>query len=327
MEVQLIHSPACRFCGKGPLHFQFTFSAPRELTRNLDSDTFIISACGSCGTFQVNPHPSEALARDFFSRADLYLEAKDPEGRGVDYLERSEARLEEYREYARAITPFLPPKGGTILDLGAGSGLMLSLLPDKYRRVAVEPNAFLAQKAKDRGLAVVNDWAENLKQPDPPLALLLFNQSLDHFIRPDLILGRFLNWLEPGGLILISGLINPLSLAARICGPNFRLWHPYHQICPTRDAVIRKLASYGCEILSVYRPYFKTPFGSLPSLLKGAYVLSKAWLLKNRRAVPSPPWPGNVQSFLARKKLLFSKVRALDESELQSEKRLPTAAG
>jgi SAM-dependent methyltransferase len=284
-----------------------------------------MTACASCGTFQVNPHPPEALAREFFTLPDLYSKGIDPDGRDVDPIQRADARQQEYEGYLRAILPFLPKEGGgTILDLGAGTGLMLSLLPDRFNRIAVEPNLFLSQKAKDRGLTVVNDWAENVKQPEGPLVMLILNQSLDHFTRPDLILGRTLNWLEPGGLVLISGLINPKSLAARITGPNFRLWHPYHQICPTRDAVVNKLSSFGFETLAIFRPYLGTPFGSLPSLLKGAYVLAKAWLLKSMRGVPSPPWPGNVQSFLARKTLLFSRLKH-ESAERQAKGRIPTA--
>ncbi|MDR2405271.1 MAG: class I SAM-dependent methyltransferase [Deltaproteobacteria bacterium] len=317
MEVQLAYSPICRFCGKGPLHVQFTFEVPEKLTKNLKGDAFIMTACSSCGSFQVNPHPPEALAREFFTLPDLYVDNIDPDGKKVDTLKRAEDRREEYEGYAKAIIPFLPKTGGTILDIGAGTGLMLSLLPDKYKRIAVEPNVFLSQKAKDRGLTVVNEWAENLKQPDTPLVLIIFNQSLDHFVRPDIILGRTLNWLEPGGMVLISGLINPLSLAARITGPGFRLWHPYHQVYPTREAVVNKLASFGFETLGIFRPYFDTPFGSLPQLFKGAYTLAKAWFLKSKRAVPSPPWPGNVQTFLARKQLLFSRLK-VEERDLQT---------
>jgi SAM-dependent methyltransferase len=318
MEGRLTYSPSCRFCGKGPLGFQFTFEAGRESTRNLSGDAFIMTACASCGTFQVNPHPGLDLAREFFSLPGLCQSAKDPDGREIDPIKRAEERLREHQGYASAALPLLPPKGGAILDIGAGTGLLLSLFPDKYKRIAVEPNLVLAEKARARGLTVITDWAENLRQPDAPLALIIFSQSLDHLVRPDVILGRTLNWLEPGGLVLLTGLINPQSLAARVTGPSFRLWHPYHQICPPRAAVVNRLASYGFETLAVYRPYFGTPFGSLPSLLKGAAVLAKAWLLKSRRGVPSPPWPGNVLSYLARKRLVFSKVTSPQESELSA---------
>jgi SAM-dependent methyltransferase len=293
------------------LGFRFTFDRALEPRNPPSPDTFLMEWCRACGTFQVNPHPGPELARDYFSRPELYIRTVDPEGRYVSLKERAEQRLAEYRGYASAALALMP-REGTILDLGAGTGLMLSLFPDRYRRVAVEPNPEAASAARARGLEVSETWAEDLERPPDGLAMAVFNQSLDHFVRPDIVLGRVLNWIRPGGLALISGLVNPQSTAARITGPMFRLWHPFHQVYPPRDAVTAKLASFGFETVAVWRPYFKTPYGSIPELLKGAYTLTKAFVLKNRRGTPSPPWPGNVISYLARKAVVFRPLPALD---------------
>jgi SAM-dependent methyltransferase len=282
-----------------------------ERKRNAPKEPFIIESCESCGSFQVNPHPSEETAKKFFLRPDLYLPGPDPDGNIIDPLQRAEKKLREYQGYVSTILPFLP-EGGTILDVGAGTGLMLSLFPDRYQRIAIEPNPIAAQKARERGLDVLEIWAENLDPPKTPLVLLVFNQSLDHFVRPDYVLGRTLNWLAPGGLVLLTGLINPKSLAARITGPNYRLYHPFHQVYPIREAVLDKLSSHGLETLGIWRPYLNTPYGSLMKLFKGAFVLSKALLLKNREGIPSPPWPGNTLSYLAQKRLATSPIKSLE---------------
>jgi SAM-dependent methyltransferase len=235
----------------------------------------------------------------------------DPDGKEVDPLARSEERLKEYQLYASNIIPRLPDYGN-ILDLGAGTGLMLSLFPKRYRRLAVEPNSIAAQKARERGLEVVEDFAENLSFLKEPLALIICNQSLDHFMRPDIILGRLLNLLAPGGLVLLTGLINPESLAAKITGPMFRLWHPYHQVYPPRQAVLDKLTAYGLTTISVWKPYFNTPYGSLTGLCKGAFILAKAFIRRGSTNVPSPAWPGNTLSYLARKELLVKPIKVPD---------------
>jgi SAM-dependent methyltransferase len=240
------------------------------------------------------------MCRAYFTRPDLYGEATDPEGQVHNNRVRAENRLEEYQMYLRALLPRLP-EAGIILDIGAGTGLMLSLFPKKYLTLAIEPNQPAAQIARSRGLTVVVDFVENLSPPETPPILIIFNQSLDHLINPNLILERSLNWLAPGGFILLTGLINPESLAARLTGPGFRLWHPFHQIYPTREAVLDKLGTLGFKTLAVWRPYFQTQYGSFPSLLKGAYILTKALCLRSRKIVLSPPWPGNVLSFLAQK--------------------------
>ncbi|MDR1041496.1 MAG: class I SAM-dependent methyltransferase [Deltaproteobacteria bacterium] len=311
MALDLIHTPVCRWCGKGPLAFRFTFDRCLDPGRNPAEETFIMERCSACGSFQVNPHPGPELARSFFSRPDLYVRTTDPEGRDVDPVRRAEQREEEYRGYAAAALAVMP-EHGTVVDFGAGTGLMLSLIPDRYRRIAVEPNPEAAAKARERGVEVSGTWAEDLYGPPGELALAIFNQSLDHFVRPDVVLGRVLNWIPPGGAALLTGLINPQSVAARLTGPMFRLWHPFHQVYPPRDAVTARLASFGFETVAVWRPYFRTPYGSIPALLKGAYTLTKAFLLRNRRGVPSPPWPGNTVSYLARKTLLYRPLPALE---------------
>jgi SAM-dependent methyltransferase len=296
------------------LGFRFTFDACLDRRRSPLKETFVMEWCASCGAFQVNPHPGEELSRVFFSRPDLYLSSLDPEGREVDPVDRAEQRHQEYQGYARTALSLMP-ENGAVLDLGAGTGLMLSLFPERYRRIAVEPNPEAASKARARGLEVSELWAEDLDKPPERLALAVFNQSLDHFVRPDIILGRILNWIPPGGLVLITGLVNPLSVAARITGPMFRLWHPFHQVYPPRDAVTARLASFGFETVAVWRPYFRTPYGSIPALLKGAFTLSKAFVLRSRQGTPSPPWPGNTLSYLARKALVFKPLSALETRE------------
>jgi hypothetical protein len=307
----LIHTPVCRWCGRGPLGFRFTFDRTLVPGSGAEAETFVMEWCRECGSYQVNPHPGPDMAREFFSRPGLYVRTCDPEGREVDPVSRAEQRDEEYRGYAAAALRLMP-EGGTVIDLGAGTGLMLSLFPDRYRRIAVEPNPEAASKARERGLEVSSAWAEDLEKPPADIALAIFNQSLDHFVRPDIVLGRMLNWIPPGGMVLLSGLVNPKSVAARITGPMFRLWHPFHQVYPPRDAVVSRLASFGFETVAVWRPYFRTPYGSLPALIGGAFTLTKAFLLRNRRGTPSPPWPGNTVSYLARKALLFRTLAVPD---------------
>ncbi|MDR2459175.1 MAG: class I SAM-dependent methyltransferase [Deltaproteobacteria bacterium] len=311
MPENFVHSPACRWCGKGPLRFRFSFEA--KLDRKAKPEDFALEECQSCGSFQVNPHPDRELLRNFFTQKDIYLKGVDPDGKAIDPLARAEEREEEYRNYASHLIPLLP-EYGTILDVGAGTGLMLSLLPKKYRRLALEPNPLAAQKARerDKGLIVIEDFIEDLNPSSEPLILVICNQSLDHLLHPNLTLGKLLNWLSPGGLILLTGLINPQSLAARVTGPNFRLWHPFHQVYPPRKAVEDKLSSYGLDTLGIWRPYFNTPYGSAAALFEGAFILAHAWLAQGSKKIVSPPWPGNTISYLAKKNRLFKPLKVMD---------------
>jgi hypothetical protein len=67
------------------------------------------------------------------------------------------------------------------------------------------------------------------------------------------------------------------------------------------------LSAWGFEILKWWRPYFGTPYGGAWPLLKhlpevlAAAVLAAALGRPGRK--PSPAWPGNVYSLLARKNI------------------------
>jgi SAM-dependent methyltransferase len=277
---------------------------PGQMPEDLDLPSrFFLEECRSCRTLGLNPYPGPETLRRYFASPARYALGKSPEGRPVDPLERAEARLEEYRSYAKAMMTFLPEEG-MILDVGAGTGLLLSLLPERYERLALEPNSLAAEAARLRGLETRELWAEDLRRPRIPLSALAMTQSLDHLARPDLFLSKVLPWLAPGGLVLLGGLINPHSLAARIYGPGHRLYHPFHQVYPPPKAVTDLLAAYGFEIIRAWRPYFKTPYGSLRTLIKDSFSMAKTLLWRSPDSL-SPPWPGNTVTYLARKTLLF----------------------
>jgi SAM-dependent methyltransferase len=195
------------------------------------------------------------------------------------------------------------------MDVGAGTGLMLSLLEEcPQTKVAVEPNYMAARLARQRGLMVMEKWAEDLDTPRKPLAAIIMNQTLDHLPRPDLFLPQVLHWLCPGGLLLLGGLINPGCLTARLHGPTFRLFHPYHQVYPTPKAVNRVLAPFGFELVATWKPYFQTPHGSLSKFAQAIGDLAlKALKLSSNQ--PSKAFPGNTVTYLYRKRVLYQSLK------------------
>jgi SAM-dependent methyltransferase len=274
---------------------------------DLGGGPFFLHACQACGAWQLNPHPGPEASRRFFASHDRWLVGLDPDQRPVNPLERAEGRLSEYRQYAGTIMALLP-ETGAVMDVGAGTGLMLSLIDDGRTRLAVEPNAMASRAAAERGLTVIQEWAEALGPPERPLAALIMNQSLDHLPRPDLFLAQAVHWLAPGGLLLLGGLINPACLSARVHGPSFRLFHPFHQVYPTPAAVRRVLAPFGLELVAVWRPYFQTPHGSAGKFLRACGLMALR-CLGLAHGGTSGAFPGNTVSYLFRRKVLFHSLK------------------
>jgi SAM-dependent methyltransferase len=296
----------CRWCGQGPLKDEFTFTTPAPVPQ-LGQGPFCLQSCQNCGAWQVNPHPGQQASKRFFVSPDRWLTGLDPENHPVNPFMRAEARLTEYSHYARAIKPLMP-ENGAILDVGAGTGLMLSLFDTHHPRLAIEPNPLAAQAAADRGLTVLRQWAEDLQAPSVPLAALFLNQTLDHLPRPDLFLFQALSWLAPGGLVLLGGLINPRCLTARVFGPNFRLFHPHHQVYPTPASVLKVLEPLGFELVTNWRPYFQTPYGSFLKMCSASVSMAHK-LIKRSSAGPSPAFPGNTVTYLFRKTVLYQTLK------------------
>lgn len=310
----------CRLCAEdNVLRPRLTLDGSRALGK-----PFTLSRCQACGAWQVDPPLNLEYIHEYFAAPERWQTARDPDGRAVDPLERAAARQGEYEKYAAALVEYMRPMD-KVLDVGAGAGLMLSLLPETLLKIAVEPNPAAADLAAGRGLAVRRQWAEELEFPLESLDCLIMNQTFDHLRDPAGFLNAAAEWLKPGGQVLLTGLINPNGLIPRLYGHRFRLWHPLYQIYPPPEAMGLVLSGYGFQVIRLWQPYWDTPYGGLKQFLRDTPNVLANILSFGQNKI-SPAWPGNTYSILARKTFLLQPLKKPARKWYQALLSRPRAA-
>ena len=135
-----------------------------DIKQEFEKNGFGYAICEKCGTLFQTPRPSidafEAFYRDSVS-ARYWAEEFFPAV--------AEARREIiFKPRAAKLSALCEQKGiniDRVIDVGAGYGILLDewrRLHPKTQLLAIEPSAVLAQECRVKGLAVVEDIAENV---------------------------------------------------------------------------------------------------------------------------------------------------------------------
>jgi len=206
--------PRCWVCGADPLeHFRESSVAREALGagsfRITDADygrTLELVRCRSCGFVQL-AEPVDVTP--FYARMD------DP----AYELTRSSRALQA-SELLEGLSPGF--HGARLLDVGAGSGILVEQANRLgWEAEGVEPSAWLANRARERGIAVHTGTLPH-PGPTPPYDVVTLVDVIEHVTDPRGLLGEVRKLLRPGGLLLV---VTPdvTSVAARALGP--RWWH------------------------------------------------------------------------------------------------------
>lgn len=187
---------ACVGCGGNKLAPQF------------EKNGFAYSTCSDCGTLLQAPRPPiaafEAFYRDSVSSrywAEEFFPAV------------AEARREKiFRPRAEKLSQLCRVKGidvRRVADVGAGYGIMLQewkRLDPQAEVLAIEPSASLALECRAKGLAVVEDIAENVTGYDGWADLVVCFEVLEHVYDPLAFVRTLRSLARPGGYVFVSTL-------------------------------------------------------------------------------------------------------------------------
>jgi len=181
---------------------------------------YTILACGACGHQMAElSDASDHVARTY---SDTYFFGG---GAGYqDYLGEAKLLRSAGRRYGGILGRHTEP--GRILDVGAAAGFVLQGYRDcGWDGVALEPNATMAQHARDElGLTVANCALEDF-EPDRQFDAVSLVQVIGHFQQPQKALASCSALLLDGGYVLIETW-DRLSWTARLFGQNWQEYSP-----------------------------------------------------------------------------------------------------
>ncbi|HEX8434813.1 class I SAM-dependent methyltransferase [Archangium sp.] len=197
-------------------------AAGRDFEYGTCPDEFSVVRCEPCGTLFLDPRPAdEAIASLYPPEYEPYhfdtLPA--PVRWGRDLVQRGKVKVVE-----RCAAP-----GARIVDLGCGGGALLRLLrrhgrPD-WSLVGWDfPGPHLDRLAAE-GFTVLQGPVEPGRLEDASVDLVILNQVIEHFARPDEVLRVVARVLKPGGTVLIET-PDVEGLDARLF--RGRYWGGYH---------------------------------------------------------------------------------------------------
>lgn len=205
----------CVWCGR-----PFDAGAPRLEGRR---------RCPHCGAATTDPWPDAAALERAY--AGWYRPASGRfAGPGDRLLRRTRGQL------AGRLARIAPP--GTVLDVGAGEGVLLDALRARGRKAI--------------GLERVSTRADvhalDLEELDERFAAIVFWHSLEHLPAPSRALRRAAELLLPRGVMVIA-LPNAGSLQAKVFGDDWlALDLPRHLVHLPADALLARLSALGLQV-------------------------------------------------------------------------------
>lgn len=168
-----------------------------------DGCTFV--ECTACQTIYTNPRPSVALLHDFYAKSKNYAYWN------THIFPATEAARREqiFRPRAKRLTQYCKRfgfTGGTLIEIGAAFGTFCAEIREHQvfdHVVALEATPALAQTCRDRGLKVMECFAEDVNDDGIADVVASF-EVIEHLFSPGQFVRTCHRLLRPGGLLVLS---------------------------------------------------------------------------------------------------------------------------
>lgn len=181
-----------------------------------------IERCKICGLVRTNGKPD--VTYDHYHRDEEYL-ALDNYFRNI------------FRKRFNLISRFKDP--GRVLDIGASTGVMLSIFKDSgWETWGIEPSD-AAKVGVERGIKMLKTSFERAKLPKNYFDVVIMNHTLEHVDDPSKVLKKIYSVLRRDGIAYID-VPNFGSLSSQIAGKDWKYLHPYEHIHQFEPETLKK---------------------------------------------------------------------------------------
>jgi len=258
MKADSIEVTSCLVCGSSD--YRNFASGIKHL--NLIPPLGVVR-CDSCGLLFLNPRPSAQARQEIWA-------GRKPEGLEV-YLDNlanygavTKSRLAMFERRVEQIRSRYFPTGQIkVLDVGASSGEFLESAREAGWEVqGVEPSIEGVEKAKAKGLDVIQSPAESLPFEDNTFDFVHSNHVFEHLADPLTAAKEAWRVLKPGGVIFIevpNQFDNIQFFRYRLMGEipirNRNVRSIHHLVFFSRKSLRRLLAGAGFQDIVVLNKY------------------------------------------------------------------------
>ena len=229
---------ACPVCGSPKESGRFEARDPHYG----NPGTWSLKCCAECGSFSLDPMPSEVELLRMYPSESYYAFRIAPERPIRARLRRLLGVTSETRE-----PPFDAP--GSVLDFGCGAGeFLLKMKAAGWACAGVEVNETALEVARSHGLRVENSLT---LYPAGAFDYVRANHSLEHVSTPREALEEMYRILKPGGTLFLGVPTNE-SQNARLFGRYW--WYlgaPVHPVTFSTRGLLGLLRELGFEATRV----------------------------------------------------------------------------
>lgn len=229
--------------------------------------TWDLSRCGSCTHVFANPSPTPGFIQKLYGRIE------DP-----DYQDEAAGRGRNFTRILKRLGR-LHPERGSLLDVGAATGILLDLARARgWRPLGVEPSGWAVDTARRRyGLELIRGGFDSLPLEAGSCTVVTMVDFIEHVPSPRSAVRKAAELLSPGGTLC---LVTPdvASPAARLAGKRWWHYRPAHLAYFTRRSLVTLLEGAGLRIIQTKRYAWTFSAHYLISRLPGL-----GFLLKSRR--------------------------------------------